>query len=334
MTRNKVDDKLLHWDEIKNQKWPALLLGNGFSVNIWQDFNYHSLYDLAKSDEIDFPLIESAIELFEKKDTTNFENILNLLLGALLANDVIEGGQDKKLKRLYRKVQKALISTVQGSHVPSDTINTEYISEEFSKYKTIFTTNYDLIPYWSIMNHNTNKFRDYFWNTNNSFDPENTDLWTNCTRILYLHGALHILEEIDGGNSWKNTANESNLLEQFPDTFNSTYRPLFITEGDSREKLSKIYGSDYLRFSYHELLNHNKPIVILGHSLEPDFDQHLIDAISEWGKRRVAISVWPEMESHDIIQFKARINKHLKMHNLSFFDSTTHPLGSTELTVG
>ena len=326
-----VDDKLLHWDEIKKQTWSALLLGNGFSINICQQFNYNSLFELAKSDEVDFPLTDPATGIFNKKNTTNFEIILNLLLGAILADSAIKGEQDKKLRKLYKKIQQSLISAVQSTHPPSDIINTNYISEEMTKYRTIFTTNYDLIPYWSIMDHKTNNFRDFFWNNGTMFNENDTDVWGDRTRIIYLHGALHILEELEGDNSWKNTANEQGLLEQFPDTFTDLYRPLFITEGNSKQKLLKIYSSNYLQFAYHELIKHNKSLVILGHSLHPEFDQHLIDAISEWKKRRIAISVWPEMTSEEIIEFKARINKQLHPHRIKYFNSTTHPLGSNEL---
>lgn len=62
------------------------------ALNVGNGFNYHSLYEVAKSEDIDFPLVKQVVELLSKKDTINFETAINLLLGAILDDEVIEGG--------------------------------------------------------------------------------------------------------------------------------------------------------------------------------------------------------------------------------------------------
>lgn len=329
---NGISDELQDWEELKGINWPAILLGNGFSINIWSRFDYNSLYELSSSDFPEFPLSKKAIKLFEEKDTTNFEEILNLLSGAMLADSVLECGQQKILSSFYKGVRKSLAGAVQYAHIPPSIINTKYISDELLNYKTIFTTNYDLIPYWAIMDYNTSNFRDYFWNGDCSFDLSNTEIYGDCTRILYLHGALHLLETVDM-RAFKSKADGVNLLDKFPKSFTDDYSPLFITEGDYKKKMAHIASSDYLKFAHKELEMHNNNLVIIGHDLSVKYDKHLITSIKSWKDRSIAISVFNELPPDEIISFKARMKKYFPSHTIHFFDSRTHPLCSETLKV-
>ncbi|SVC72911.1 uncharacterized protein METZ01_LOCUS325765, partial [marine metagenome] len=35
MPNLKIDENLVEWDELLSQDWKSLLIGNGFSINIW-----------------------------------------------------------------------------------------------------------------------------------------------------------------------------------------------------------------------------------------------------------------------------------------------------------
>ena len=86
----------------------------------------------------------------------------------------------------------------------------------------------------------------------------------------------------------------------------------------------------------------------VGHSLAPDFDQHILDALGAGEKRnywivhqkkqshikrRVAISMRAVPSGLRIIQEKTRLMQALPKSELEFFDSTTHPLGDPTLLV-
>jgi quercetin dioxygenase-like cupin family protein len=48
------------------------------------------------------------------------------------------------------------------------------------------------------------------------------------------------------------------------------------------DALSAIIRNDYLSFAYERFSKHRGALVVFGHSLNPEFDQHLIDAMRRW----------------------------------------------------
>src|SRR5690606_1105992 len=109
--------------------------------------------------------------------------------------------------------------------------------------------------------------------------------------------------------------------------------PHFISEGTSAQKLKVIRSSEYLRFALSEFKNSDRRLVILGHGLA-DVDQHLIDGMkqADWKNRKIAISIHPNFCT-DIKATKHALAAKLPNAKLEFFDSTTHPLGSSNLTI-
>ncbi len=195
----------------------------------------------------------------------------------------------------------------------------------------VFTTNYDLIPYWALMHQDTDRFRDYFW-SGGCFDISDTALYENKTAVHYLHGAIHLVER-DDGITEKLTANNLSSLTELFDLAHPSKYPLFITEGTSEDKIIRIRRNDYLRFCYETLEESSGGIVVIGHSIHKDYDQHIIDAINASSNKRVAISVYPKLSCHDIVSLKARLIEAFDGKTLHFFDSSTHPLGANSLTV-
>ena len=109
--------------------------------------------------------------------------------------------------------------------------------------------------------------------------------------------------------------------------------PLFITEGTSEWKLARINRNDYLRFCYEKLGRIKDGLVVLGHSLHKDFDQHIIDTVKTSNASRIAIGVWPHQNDEAIVSFKARLAQYLPNKERYFFNSQTHPLGAISLNV-
>ena len=108
---------------------------------------------------------------------------------------------------------------------------------------------------------------------------------------------------------------------------------MFISEGSSKWKLSRIKRNDYLRFCYEKLAKSRNGLVIIGHSLNKDYDQHIIDAILDSESDKVAVGVWPHQGDEDIVALKSRLAIDLKGKELYFFNSETHPLSSNDLNV-
>jgi len=50
------DPDLMDWNEIPEVNWAGILIGNGASRAVWDDFRYDSLFTIAKSPKIEHPL--------------------------------------------------------------------------------------------------------------------------------------------------------------------------------------------------------------------------------------------------------------------------------------
>jgi len=333
MSELKIDKNLINWDEISNGEWKNLLLGNGFSINIWEKFNYGTLYEIA-CQTVDEPLYEQGQALFEHLGSSNFEDVLRILYHAKLVDEQLGKPQEAQIESLYRNTKNALAAAVNYAHIPANRADVEKINMQLRPYKDVFTTNYDLLPYWAIMSSDTDiwRFKDYFWGEENIFDASDTNVNADRTKIHYLHGAIHLVE-ISDGKTQKLKANGLDSLSDLFDLDHPEKFPLFISEGSSDWKLSHIKRNDYLRFCYEKLGKIKSGLVVLGHSLHKDYDQHIIDAINDNNVKQIAFSIWPKHTPEDIVEFKSRLSKDFSEKELYFFNSETHPLGKVNLNV-
>ena len=205
------------------------------------------------------------------------------------------------------------------------------IHAELATYATVFTSNYDLLNYWATLH--APGIDDLFRSADSSFDLRNTH--TDATRILYLHGGLHLVRNLDG-TARKLPSTDSTLLSSF--AINNTIKtlddvPLFVSEGKVQEKLKSIRSSDYLSFCYEQLLSHEGALCIFGHDLGPQ-DKHLVDAIGQASISTLAISVSGRSDGF-IRQQKRRYSELFEGSGvtLKFFAARTHPLGNPALSV-
>lgn len=326
-----VDSNLLDWEEIAKDKWGSLLLGNGFSINIWKEFNYPTLFQVAQRPTVKPNLMQESLALFEHLNSTNFEDVLRILYHSKLVDEQIGSPQAKQIDSLYSNTKNSLSAAVNYAHVPPDFRGLTELNSFFYKFDSVFTTNYDLIPYWSIMK-DSYGFRDFFWGVDNSFDLSDVSVPSDKTVVYYLHGAVHLVEKPDGTTKKLIGSGFERLSDLF-DLDHPEQIPLMISEGSSGSKLSRIKKNDYLRFCNSRLKALKGNLVVIGHSLHQEYDQHILDAIKSSNVERVAISVWPHMARIDIVSFKSRIMRELDGLDLYFFNSETHPLGSPELCV-
>ncbi|MBA1307323.1 DUF4917 family protein [Stutzerimonas stutzeri] len=332
MPESQIDHHLLDWQEIEGDNWKSLLLGNGFSMNIWERFGYNSLYEVAQSHDIETTLTQESIALFNHIGSSNFEDVLRVLYHSTLVDQQLGSPQHDQIDLLYTNTKNSLAAAVNYAHVPPEFHSIPAINQALRNFKNVFTTNYDLIPYWSIMREETWRFKDMFWGEGGTFDITDTSVGADRCTIHYLHGAVHLVEK-SNGKTKKLTANGIERLADLFDLAHPEQFPLFISEGSSEWKLSRIKRNDYLRFSYEKLCKSTDNLVVVGHSLHKDYDQHIIDAINQSPLKRLAISVWPHQSQADILSFKSRLHQELSDKELYFFNSETHPMGSPDLRI-
>jgi hypothetical protein len=328
-----LDGSLLDWRDVEDEyEWDALLVGNGLSINVWAPFAYRALFDYAKGGG----LTAEDLALFD--GTPNFERVLADLNTTIRVCQVA-GVDTATFYDRYRRIQLALGHAIRAVHlgrweVPDTTLET--IRDELLQYEWVFTTSYDLIVYWAMgagPNGRFTPFADLFrWANRCQFDPDRSEVPADVIPVYFVHGALHLVVGGDG-ETWKLRRNLiQNLLDQFgqPTAGDPQARPLLVTEGSARDKVRAIEGNDYLSHALDRLRARDLPVVVFGSSLSRE-DQHLVDALNEH-ERPVAVSMYPSGK-REVATLQADIHARLDGAPLIFFDSTTHPLGSTALRV-
>lgn len=333
--RYEVDGNLASWSDVQRQRqWMGILIGNGASRAVWEPFQYPSLYDKATSEDIEHPLSDADKSVFDALGTRNFESVLAALSTAEIVANAL--GQDTSvIMERYESVQTALVEAVDAVHVRWERIPREVLTKialTLREYRFVYSTNYDLLVYWSIMSVEAEGFKDYFWGVEQAFDPTNTEIWDKeATNVLYLHGALHLYHLPWGKTLKRRREPFVNLLDLFKIPHEEGAIPLFVSEGTSEDKLASIYRSDYLAFAHQQFRQHYGPLVVFGHSLGGS-DKHLVDAIKGWGHRHVAISMVPRPAT-GVVARKHELLDRLPEAELCFFDATTHPLGDPSLKI-
>ncbi len=325
-----VDETLARWGDLKDIPWTGILVGNGASCAVWRGFRYRSLYDQSCSAEMTARLTAEAIRIFEALETHNFELVLSALKTTSLVIQAL-GQNPATVDGLYLVIQTALVEAVKSVHIPWANIpedNLRSIKQALLPYEFVYSTNYDLILYWSIMLDGPSGFTDYFFAPR--FDLGNTEIWVKATKVLFLHGGLHLYRELSGETIKRKAQPFQTLLDLFGTPLVPPAVPLFISEGSSRDKLNSIYRSDYLSFAYSQFAKHRGPLVVFGQSLSAEFDGHLIDAIRKSEAKILAISLLP---GPDVPTSKARFYGAFPNMDVHFFDATTHPLGAADLSV-
>lgn len=185
--------------------------------------------------------------------------------------------------------------------------------------------------YWSAgYGESFDGFTDFFYcNERLEFDSAHTTLGCDTTRLIYLHGALHLLVD-QNGVARKRRSHAATLLEQFgtPPTDPLT-RPLLVAEGTAQEKARTIRGNNYLSFGLSQLRESQRGLVIFSLSLR-DEDAHLASALNTHA-RPIAIAIRPRAKNANRRR-QAHIRQLLDTDQIYFFNSTTHPLGNPALT--
>lgn len=329
-----MSTKLLTYNEVLKETENDnrhLLLGNGFSMAYNHErFSFTSLLQSA----VDNGLIdvESPVyKIFQTFDTKDFEEVVKLLetsVKVLKEYGVIKKDDEKKILEDSIALKKHLVDIITNNHPEkiTDVPNEEFVNSiNFIKdYERIYTLNYDLLLYWTTM-----KLGDAIQQkliekssvrldiTDGFHDPygETTDFVvygndSSSQNIFYLHGALHLFD-----NKYeviKNTYSRTNktLREQTLEFLKKDIYPVFVSEGTSEQKKTKIFHNAYLNHCYKSLKGIGRPtkndsIVVFGTMLKSN-DEHIQTAVLENKTKRIYIGV---SSIDKISEFEEFINK-------------------------
>lgn len=319
------------WDDIRDEFSDALLIGNGASVAIHPEFNYSSLWQKAVEDG---HISDELLEIVRELDLgSNFEIILRHLWVASTVNRAFEIDADP-IDSAYDELRAALISVVGDIHCGFNDVLPQLrrIGNFCQGFETIFSLNYDFLPYWSFQDSNDRQgehvFKDCF---NNGRLVEGWEDYRepvkgeeHCTLYFYPHGALHLVS--DEGGERKLRANGERLLDTAAEAWeNDGCLPLFVSEGSNRAKLRAIRRSEYLSRVYNEVLPRSvRTLTVYGWSLSRE-DNHLLKKIGNGQCDRIAVSVHlPSVPDGDVeghLREKRRLLRRHGINDIVFYDA-------------
>ena len=268
-----------------------LMLGNGFSVALFPNiFNYKTLAENIESERIK--------QLFEAIDNNDFEFVMRRLLEASRIVSCYEEGDDIRaaLEADIEELKRTLIQVITKAHpaTPSHITDNQYNSchaflSHFDGHK--YTFNYDLILYWVLMHfmdiEGMKLDSDDGFRYDHVEDIEDLDLslhWEigreQGQNLFYIHGAMHIFS--DGHDIEKLSYNNIGLplAQQVQSAIDENKFPVFISEGTTEHKLSRIKKNGYLSRTFSTLKSIGGNLYIFGHSIR-DEDDHIFDFLNQ-----------------------------------------------------
>lgn len=328
---NPSDSRVYKWDDISDQfKGADILLGNGFSINLCDGFDYSQLFSTFLN-----TIPEEKRNTYSSFKTANFESILKSLDEAARINSLFEIVSDP-IEDAIGEIRNGLIGSIFEKHPRPESKDDKKIKEieiKLRPFNSIFTLNYDLFLYYVVLSakdsHSNGetifKWSDFFWGEGlRNFRVYQYPLtYTTYKPVYYLHGAIFIFNHDLSAKKRTMDFPNSNLLEAIGREINSGEIPLFISEGSYSQKRSMIYQNEYLSRGFEDFMTGSGNLVIYGASLL-DPDKHIIEAINKRMTRKIAISLYlPNLNELQRQTEMLRMKSLFKHHELFFFDSAT-----------
>jgi len=307
-----------------------LLLGNGFSIACKPDiFTYQTLYKQA-----DFSTVPNAKAIFEALNTTDFEIVVKALEQSASILNVYDPTQRKlrdQLSRDANSIKHLLIDTVAKNHParPNEISDDQYrrcrkflshfIDRNRNEKGSVYTLSYDLLLYWALMHREEGELYDFhiddgfnreflgFEESDGeaSFVPDVTwqgETQSHYQNIYFLHGALHLYDKGDELQKYTWIDTGVAITDQARFSIDQGYYPLFVSEGDTESKLTKIKHSAYLHKAYRSYIantNQKKAAFFTyGFSFSGN-DEHIIKGLKTGKNKFIAVGIYGKPDSKE-----------------------------------
>ncbi|MBL7717686.1 MAG: DUF4917 family protein [Flavipsychrobacter sp.] len=333
-----------------------LLLGNGFSIAcIPSIFTYGSLFSRA-----DFSKMPEIEKVFRSLKTEDFEMVIDGLENSSKIISAYDASLNKLADTLHEHSQalkEKLIETVAYNHpaFPSIIENDKYracikfLKNFIDGGGNIYTLNYDLLLYWSLMFGMNDKLIDTTPSDGFGRDTDYQDgevfvndyiTWQGDSKahgqnIHYLHGALHIYDHGHEVQKFTWTDTHKPLINQAKEALESSRFPLFVAEGQSKKKMEKIIHCGYLFHSYKSFSSVMKvgnkttkyALFTYGVSFSEN-DAHIINKIPQGKVAHLFVSIFgnPDTEKNKAIIASAEMLKRKRRSGdleITYYDASS-----------
>lgn len=288
--------QIVEWQSIERGFCHTLLVGNGASIAVNACFSYDSLLTEAREHGMITPAVDS---LFEKFQTTDFESVMDKLWTAGLVNTGLHGS-DLETIGTGRGLRNALVKAVRLVHPQHEVVKPHLpsISGYMRRFNTVISLNYDLIVYWAMLFGNQthrNWFKDCFVHGSFCYDWRSfyqpRPAANGATLVFYPHGSLALSRSELGGERKVHRRGHGDLLTRITEGWNEDWFPLFVSEGDTSQKVRAIRRSSYLNTVFDSVLPGLGPtMVVYGWSVS-DNDSHILERICNPQMKELAFSV-------------------------------------------
>jgi hypothetical protein len=271
-------------DATKRRYPLSVVLGNGFSRAFSDEFGYGTLRDVAQMPD----LAVSKDRLFEQAGSDDFETVINRLQQSACLINLYEPdntGLCRALRDDAEVVKHGLADALIAIHPLSawkiDDEKYQAARNFLSPFRRIFTLNYDLLLYWTVLQRNLSPpsvvVKDGFGRTGQSALTWSHPGRADEQEIFYLHGAMHLY--VQQHRVRKIEVPKGRIVDRLRSNLEAGRYPLVVTEGSSQDKALRIGRSAYLTYCHKRLARSAGALFIHGMAMS-DNDQHILDAIA------------------------------------------------------
>jgi hypothetical protein len=330
-----------------------LLLGNGFSIGCRAEiFHYASLFA-----EADFSALPEVQSVFQALETQDFEVAIRALESASKLLPIYSPGSASGITKMLEHaaaLKEILVATIAKNHPanPNAISDEEFWScrrflrhfLEDNRGGHVFTLNYDLLLYWTLMNEGSPfdiapfelRKNDSFGNDEDDPDTEYV-VWQGETgahkaNVHFLHGALHLFDAGSELQKYTWIRKGEPLVDQSREAIAANKFPLFVAEGTSAKKKNKVRHNAYL-YQCFKVLTANADtgthcFFIFGHSLAEN-DDHIFKRLGRGRFRKLYVGLFGDAISPSNKAIIVRANELAALRSdrypmdVAFFDSAS-----------
>lgn len=292
----------------------TLLVGNGFSQRAGLSLSSTSI----NASALEYDLGRRARELLRAIPHLMPEDALRYLRGYPLTHIPAQSETSE-----YRILRHAYVRAVVDAHPPHPELLRPGIlaatADLFRRFAAVYTTNYDRLAYWAIVQPDvrsffTDRFAAYAIFSDDNSAPSlfyHREHYPERIPILHLHGALHLYRWHDTTTKLRRSAELGSLSQQVRNRLADGLEPEIVLDGSAKRKLHAIEQSSYLRDVLESFRQITGTLVIYGWGFNLQ-DQHLVDAILQnQNLTELWISVYGDFGHTENQEMRARIGRRL-----------------------
>jgi hypothetical protein len=289
-----------------------VLLGNGFSIGLDEDFGYPNLYRYVIQKAPDF------VKFFPDPNRPNFEEALR----------AVSDPADKiRIRNALIRAVAAVhpqhsLSLSDGECISARNFLEHFIGRRRQQIGSVFTTNYDLLLHWVMSRQGKTKGTKQKTQLK-AFDGfENNGEWRDGAdaQVYYLHGAVHIYERPYNSRREKFYTEMLRyedvripLKQQVALLLANGDLPVFVAAGTAEEKRSLQRGGrdgrGYLksaRRKFEQVCGDQRNVLFtFGHSFGAS-DDHITEAIGQGRVGTVFIGVFSDNDKSRALELEER----------------------------